>query len=221
MARPTSTAAQKQHWLERQSPEYRRNIGMWRYARDVYTGGLLDPEKLPTYLLQKAQGEHNEAFKERMALADFSPYFANIVDGFAGMLANVEDQATRTWVKEGGAGLGDPKKRETVIGALYERADNAGRGWLSVWDELAVELGVVHGAWIVADSVGERLAARVNVIPREAVPQWRRDRTGALFEVLVEEQLETNEPLTSATDTDKYRQFVHYQLVDDLTVWTR
>jgi hypothetical protein len=182
-----------------------------RFARDLYTGDLLLPGKIGQYLMQKAVGEPNEAFAERCRLADYTNYYANVIDGFTGMLANVEDDANRKYLRDEAdltSGLGKKDDPNTPIGRLWLHADRDGRGLLDVFDLAGAELSTAHTCWPVVSTTGPAADARLDVLPYEAVRRWRTGADGALAEVLVEEDAAGAENFGAEGPAE--RQFLYY-----------
>src|SRR5690606_20890708 len=99
----------------------------------------------------------------------------------------------------------DPK---TPIGRLYRYADAKGRGWLTLWDMLATELGIAHTAWPLVSTTGTDRQPRVTILPFERVPNWRYDANGVLVEALVEEEIDGRTSIKE--DEKKLRQFMYY-----------
>lgn len=181
--------ASKRSWLDFEAHEYSRNVNRWRYANDHYTGELLDDGALEHYLVRRTQGESLLAFEERKQNADYSNHFATVVDSLAGMLFNVEGDATRVYADENGNGLGDPEDRDTPIGRLWDDADGRGTGWLTLWKLAATDLIVTHKLWVLVDGniPGN---SQVRLIPATSVPNWRWNE-GVLSEVVVQERVDS------------------------------
>jgi hypothetical protein len=196
-------------WLEREHPEFTKGKPKWIVATDVYSGDIMDPLKLPRYLVQRATGEHDRAFEERMRTVDFTNHFATVVDGLAGMLFAVEDEATRVTVDEDGFGLGDADDPSSTFGQLWRHANPEGDGWLMVFKQLLIDLCVVHQDWLLCFT-SPTGAPMVKTIPPLAVPNWRV-KDGQIVEVLVEEDVDARMSLTDDPDL-VVRQFMHYRL---------
>ena len=186
-------------WLLYQHRDYKARVEQWRYALDHYTGDILLPEKRPRYLIQRRQGETDQAFEERSDLADYTNHFATVVDSLAGMLFNVEANANRVFNDEKNEtlGLGSPDDPDTPMGSLWRHADEDGNGWLTFWKALAIELCLLHRAWIMVDSVdGE---PNLRLISAPLVPNWR-SVSGVLTEALVEEYVDQRGSLRDEPD---------------------
>lgn len=181
-----------QTWLEHRHPEWRKHWVKWRYARDVYTAEVLDPENLSNYLIRKGTGETEPAYHERQALADFTSHFGLCADALAGMLFHVEDDATRVF-----GDLGKSDDPATVIGKLYRNADGE-TGYATLWKQLGVELTITHCHWILVDVVAG--APRVTLVEPERVVDWVMDESG-LSMVKVCESVDRRASLESAPDT--------------------
>src|SRR5579859_1234377 len=130
------------NWLTFRHPLYDLLADRWQYAIDHYTGDVLDSRKVLTYLPRKQTAEAIDAYRERTALADYTPHFSTVVDSIAGMLFAVESAATRVWGPPGDeeghfGGLGDPDDPTSEAGRLWDDADGAGGAWLSLWKRLA------------------------------------------------------------------------------------
>lgn len=197
--------ASEQAWVQYQHPEYRREQERITFARDHYTGDVLC--KLPTYLIQKGQGENNKAYEERAKLADYTNHMAQVVDSLSGMLFNVEKNSNRAWSNEDGIGLGDPTDSATTAGQLWLDADGEGHGWLTLWKLLASELTVVHKAWVLVDSTGPEAPPRVRMLNALDVTNWRFEN-GVLVEAILKECVDTRASLREM-DNDS-EQYVHF-----------
>lgn len=180
-------------WLKRQHPEYQANVPKWIFARDNYTGELLDWKKITDYLQQRRQGEGNEAFKERARCADYSNHFAVVVDSMAGMLTAVQGDTNRTWgmseeLADGSTkvmGLGDPTDQESEAYRLSHDVDGNGAKNDSFWTEVAIELSITHTGWLFVDPQ-DGDAVYKYIVP-EQVPNWFYDADDNLVEVLIQE----------------------------------
>ena len=168
-------------WVDYHPPAYLREVMKWAYARDHYTGECASIRKITQYLIRKGIGETLEAYQERVALADYTPHFAHIVDSLAGMLFGIEVDADRTW-----GALGDETKIETPAGKLAVDADGDRNGYKTVWKVLTTELIAIHDAWLFVDGGADPKHPRIRIIPAEAVTNWRFEN-GVLVEALIRE----------------------------------
>ena len=91
-------------WLDTQSPHYKASVSAWRLAAAHYRADVREL-RAAEYLIQRAQAESDEQFKERLQLADYPALFALVVDSYVGRLRAAEEKATST--RDFGA-LGDP-----------------------------------------------------------------------------------------------------------------
>jgi hypothetical protein len=170
-----------QTWLDYHPPAYLREVMRWAYARDHYTGECASLRKITQYLIRKGIGETLEAYQERVALADYTPHFAHIVDSLAGMLFGIEVDADRDW-----GALGDETKPETPAGKLSVDADGDRNGYKTVWKVLTTELIAIHDAWLFVDGGEDPKHPRIRIIPAEAVTNWRFEN-GVLVEAIIRE----------------------------------
>jgi hypothetical protein len=173
-------------------PEYAAGVARWAYARDHYTGAVVETGKVQRYLIRKASGENAEAYKERCALADYTNHFATVADSLVGMMGAVEANANRIFNTEEGVGLGDPLDADTPIGRLWRSADPDGHGYLTIFKRLATELVTLHTAWVMVDSVDGD--PQIRILPATAVPNWRFGRYG-LEEALIVEEIDVRQSL--------------------------
>jgi hypothetical protein len=174
-------------WLDQQHPEYKRNKHKWRWAHDHYTGEVLNEGVAGVYLVRRAIAESEQAFLERLRLADFTPHFGAVVDQLAGMLFAVEASANRFTGGDATPGLGDPKDEKSAFHRLWKNTDGKGTGWLTFFKKLTIELILTHRTWVIVDQNADGKAA-VRMWPSEAVPNWSYDPiTGDLNEVLIVE----------------------------------
>ncbi|HXE83420.1 MAG TPA: hypothetical protein VN513_08820 [Gemmatimonadales bacterium] len=203
--------AQKR-WIEFTHPEFRIQKPKWLVSTEVYSGAIMDPEKLPRYLVQRAIAEHTKAFEERMRTVDYTNHFATVVDGLSGMMFAVEEEATRTYTNESGFGLGDPDDPKTPMGQLWQHATPDGEGWLMVFKQLMIALCVTHVQWMLVytgpTADGSPGAPMLKSISPLAVPNWRY-RENVLVEALVEEDVDARESMQQDPDLI-VRQFMHY-----------
>lgn len=201
------TKKQAATWLDYTHPYWDANWFRWVYARDVYTGEVLDPGKLGSYLIRKGTGETQAAYFERQALADFTNHFGVCVDAMAGMIFHVEDDATRLF-----GSLGDANDPGSVAGALYRNADGKGNGYLTVWKQLAIELVLTHCHWVLVDVTNG--TPQVKTIAPERVTDWGDDADGLAW-VKVMECVDTR----TAWDQEATR--AEQYVVFDRTGWQR
>lgn len=174
----TLQPATQRSWLRYEHPEYTANKARWQYARDHYTGDVIDPKRIATYLVRRASGETDAAYKERCDLADYTPHFAEAVESLAGMLYAVEGDANRVLLDDQGRGLGKIDDPSTPIGRLWQKAGPDG-GYLTALKQLTIELVHSHSAWLFADpGDGE---SQVKVLPALMVQNWSPDGTEALI----------------------------------------
>lgn len=195
-------------WLSYRHPEWERNWGKWRYARDVYTSEVLDYDKITAYLIRKGTGETLAAFNERCALADFTSHFGVCADALAGMLFHVEDDATRMF-----GDLGKADDPASVIGKLYRNADGANTGYATIWKQLGIEFVITHCHWVMVD-VPSPGVPRVMLLEPERVVDWDQDSDGLLWVKIIEEVQSRQGPETEASAVEQY-------LVIDRTGWQR
>jgi len=184
----TTAPAVANSWLEYVNHEYAANIAQWTYARDHYTAEAAAPWNIPSYLHRKKLGEAVEAYEERVLLADYTPHFGAVVDTLAGMITQIEANATRVWGR-----LGDSEDRRTHAGRVWVDADGDGNGLLTLMQLLATDLVAVHDAWLLVDGVkGDGRRARIRLIEVERVINWRHDPdTGALVEAVMKDFKDT------------------------------
>lgn len=181
------------NWLDYRHPDWRVNAPKWRYARDVYTGEVLDADKTRDYLIRKGTGESEAAYNERIALADFTSHFGLCADALAGMLFHAEDDATRLFGE-----LGTDDEPASVIGKLYRDADGKTTGYATIWKQLGIELVITHRHWIQVDLV--QGAARILLWEPERVVDWVEDELGYSM-VKICEHAETRTSLESEPES--------------------
>lgn len=184
-------------WLDDRHPDYRRNGARWEFAQDHYSGEVLDPTKITTYLVRKAQAESEQAYLERAGLADYTPHFATVVDALAGMLFAVEADANRFLGDEETPGLGSYNDRESPMFRLWRNIDGRGTGWLTLFKQLAINLVVTHRAWIIVSRQGDDAVA--HVWPAQSVLNWFYDSSGNLAQVLVSETVDQRTDIKNST----------------------
>lgn len=202
----------RQSWLTRMHPEYARHVDQWTFAMEHYNGAVMDPDRVMRYLPRKQQAESIEAYRERTALADYTPHFSTVVDSLAGMLFSTETQTDRNW-----GALGDEDDENSVAGRLWANADGNGAAWVTVWKQSTVDLLVVHRVWVLVDADAEGVS-RIVLLPVTAVRNWR-SQGGQLVEAVVAESADVRVALNSPGPAyQEYRtQYVHYTTEG----WTR
>lgn len=161
-------------WLDYRHPEWRANWLAWVYARDVYTGAVLQPDKIGSYLIRKGTGETLESYFERQALADFTSFFGACTDALAGMMFHGEDDATRTF-----GALGKTDDPGSTIGHLMRDADGEQTGYATLWKQLAIDLIVSHEMWLLTEAVNG--SPRITPITPERVVDWLSDASGLVW----------------------------------------
>ena len=194
-------------WLDYRHPEWQKNHVKWCYARDVYTGEVLDAAKIRDYLIRKGTGETEAAYNERVALADFTSHFGLCADALAGMLFHVEDDATRVF-----GDLGAKDDPSSVIGKLYSNTDGKKTGYATIWKQLGIELVITHCHWQMVDVV--KGAARVKLIEPERVVDWLEDEAGLASVRICEE-------VTSRTSLEQEPEVTTQYLVITREGWQR
>src|SRR5579864_4017722 len=176
-----SAVIKPQTWLDFHPPVYLRDVVKWMYSRDHYTGECASMRKITHYLVRKGIGETLEQFQERVALSDYTPHFAHIVDSLAGMLLGVEVDANRNM-----GALGDETNQNSPAGRLWVNADGDRNGYLTIWKILTTELIAIHDAWIFVDGGEDGKHPKIRLIQAEAVTNWRYEN-GVLVEALIRE----------------------------------
>lgn len=180
------------HWLDDEHPEYAKLKARWTFTRDHYTGDVLDPGHILQYLHQKGVGESQQAYQERVKLADYTNFLAAVVDSLSGMLWASDEKTNRRWDGEGGGfDFGAPDDQRTLIGRLYRDADGRGLPYITLWKGATVDLLLDQRVWVVADTmpVSDRsttMRTVLRVLPALSVPNWAVDGAG-LTEVVVKE----------------------------------
>lgn len=200
-------------------PDYKALAPKWRYAWDVYTGEYVDQDRIASYLIQRLQGEADEAYKERKQLADPALDFAAVVDSLTGLVFAGDDQTARTWqAPDRDSGLGDPDVPGSIAHRLSNDIDGSGTNMDTLLKRAATRLGVQHRVWCLVDGVivdrtsasgdtrspegsGSSRAvlkhATVHLIDPRDVVSWK-ERYGRLVDVLVRDN---EDQRTDALDT--------------------
>lgn len=206
-------------WLEFEHIAYAERLWKWRFARDMYTGDVLDDGKIKDYLIRKATGETVESYTERYKLADYTNHMGTVLDALAGMLYAVEEDAMRTFKADADekAPLGDPKDPTSPIGRMWIDADGEGRGWLTVFKQFTIELLLNHMGWLMLDA-DEDGNPMVKIVPAESVPNWLFEGP-VIKEALVKEWVDTRTSLVQDPDEFTQVQYVHFT-VEGWQRWT-
>lgn len=208
-------------WLDYVAPEFAEKVAQWVYTRDHYTGEANAPWNVPRYLIRKKVGEAMEAYEERVLLTDYTPHFGSVVDTLAGMLAQVEPNANRTFgrgkTRPTKAGpLGSMTDPSTIMGKLALDADGDHNGWLTFWQLLATELVALHDAWVLIDGGADGTTPRLKLIGAERVRNWRYEN-GTLVEALLVEAVDSRSSIQDNPDQFLQEQYVRFTL----TGWER
>ena len=210
-------------WVDYEHRDYTAKKERWQYVNDVYTGELLDPEKITDYLLRKKKGEAQENYEERQKLADYHTHMALIVSSLAGMLSHADESANRIWNVSRPDGsletvLGDPNDHTSIIGRLYRDADGHGTGWKTLHKKLASDLTAYHVMWGLVDPGSDR-EPRVRYLRPNAVSNWiygpaspAPDSPVVLSEVLVREEADTRTSLEEDPSAHRAKRYVRYRL---------
>lgn len=178
-----SQPTQHRSWLTYEHPFYAANKKKWEFAKDYYSGAVIDEAKITKYLIQRAVGEPKESYEERCKTAnDYTNHYAQIIESLAGMLFAVEGDAIRVFSDKNGNGLGEPSDKKSLIGQLWGDADGEGHGYLTQFKQLAIELDITHMAWVFVDPANG--TPRIRILEALSVPNWAPDYSEA---VIVEE----------------------------------
>lgn len=202
-------------WLDFEHHDFRALQGRINFTYDHYTGDVVDPEKIQTYLRKRSLGESALAYKERCDLADYTNHFAAIVDSIAGMLFAVEGDANRILNKSNSVNgkakvttvLGEFNQSNTIMGRLFLDADGSGNGYISIWKTLATELLSLHRAWVLVD--GDDGNAKIKIFPFLSVPNWRYDKDG-LAEVIVKEKTDGRNSLREQYENAQKTRYLYF-----------
>ena len=168
-------------WLDYRHPEYEARIQKWKEVDMHYTGDLLESSNVSDFLHKRAQGETDEAYRERSMLADYTPHLSTVIDELAGMVFAVESEANREW-----GDLGDPKKAKSMAYRLRVSVDGK-VGWITLWKQLAVKLLEFRTAWIVIDRSASG-APTVQVLSPMLVTNWLDDGSEVMVRELVDQR---------------------------------
>jgi hypothetical protein len=168
MTSPTST------WLDHRHPDWIARNPHWIEATAHYRGEVFSP----AYLIKRTIGENDDAYAERLRLADYAPHFAVGVDSLAGMaLAADDSEHSWTW-----GSMGDPDDPNDQAYRLTHNVDGLGTSR----DVFFKRWGFVSR---VATPTGQGRAV-LHLIPATAVINWWNDALG-LATVIVREEEDT------------------------------
>ncbi|MCP9290008.1 hypothetical protein [Gracilimonas sediminicola] len=198
-------------------PEYDLESPKWEYARDHYEARVLDDDTtLTNYLVKRSQGETDAAFQERKDLADYTPFFAYIVESMAGRLFAVDDKTTRTWQdEEMSQGLGDPKEPGTPAYQMTHNADGKGTNWNTLFKQSAMDFSVYRRLWFIVDpKTSSRNQPAVKIINPLDVYDWVEEGE-RLVQVKVDDTSFTRDGIFELAEEEEQR------LVYELDGWKR
>ena len=202
--------AKEKTWLDFVHPVYADRADRWQLTSDFYTGEVLDGDKIEAYLIQKATAESEQAYLERVALADYTNHFATVVDSLAGMLFAIEGDANRDW-----SDWGDVSDRKTLAGRLMTNADGQEMGWITFWKRLAIELIINQLAWVLVDTTdaGDPI---VRLWPAASVVNWSDD----FKQVLCLETIDSRASLMDDPDDSFVQQWIYFS-TDGWSRWRK
>ena len=194
-------------WLNKKHPDYDTAQKRRDVAWDLYTGAVYD--KLTSYLIQHKQGEYDGAYEERRKTADYTNHMATVVDGLAGMMFAVEEQAERDF-----GGLGDLADVNSTAARLWRNADGAGTNYPVVWRKLAPALISLQEYWVMVEGLIEDAEgqvtgeASIRLVDPRRVENWIEDKTGDVVQCRVTEQVDARASIRE--DDDPVVQHVVY-----------
>lgn len=203
-------------WLDRRHPHFRELAERWSVTHLTYTGDLLDPKLIGQFLIRRAIGESDDAYRERQRLADYTSHFGTVVDTLAGLLFANEEDATRVFRTEDSEGLGELTTPDTPIANLWLDTDGEGTGWLTAHKRLAIDLIVYQQMWgIVTSPTGN---PRLNHLPPLQVLNWAEPTPGQITEALVLDLSDRGESVRT-DEPEPGPRFVYYT-TEGWTTWT-
>lgn len=212
---------QPRSWLEYEHPEYAKLKNMWEYAMDHYSAEVLRTLKLQQYLRQKSQGESDQSFQERAALADYTNHFATLVDSIVGMAMAVEANANRIFGTDKNPSLGSPDDLTTPIGKLYQRCNADGDGYETVHRILGTTLTVQHRSWGLVDA-GADDETQLRYLDPRCVTNWYIDpKTQLLSAVLMKEESDERPDIKADPNGKDAKANATRYVLFELTGWSR
>lgn len=195
------------HFSKLRHPEWVKNEPKWQFAWDHYDGSYADwnmsISKVSEYLHQKYQRENNKAYEERMKVSDVVLHFATIIDGVNGVVATKEKDTERdlgalaTYDEEG-----ELEVRSDAYRILHN-ADGNGTNLVPLMKKVGIMQTVLHSVWGCVEGITDQSDnAVIKVIKPQHVVNWYPS-TGEMTEVLVKEQIDTRDSITSEVDEDE------------------
>ncbi len=164
-------------FLQHQHPDYAAMQAAWQLTRSMYAG-----DGARAHLLQHRQGESRQSYEERVALAQFQPYVASVIDSLAGML--FQRPPRRDW-----GFMGDPETPGAEAHRL-SRDVHGGMNYDVMLRRLAIELLLHQSVWILVDG------DRVRLLPPTGVPNWHEN--GVLQAAVVKEVVDARASIHDA-----------------------
>ena len=205
-----------QSWLDRRHPVFKAMADRWSVTHLTYTGDLLDPKLIGQFLIRRAIGESDDAYRERQRLADYTSHFGTVVDTLAGLLFANEEDATRVFRTEDNEGLGELSTPDTPIANLWLDVDGEGTGWLTAHKRLAIDLVVYQQMWgIVTAPDG---VPRLNHLPPLQVLNWTEPSPGQVTEALVLDLSDHGDSIQAEIEEESPR-FLYYT-TSGWSTWT-
>ncbi len=194
---PTKDEIQAQH------PEYKKHYDNWQYTLAHYDAERLY-DKIGDYVPQKAYGEDEDLYEERLSITEFLPILSAVIDSVVGGVVRRDPDTKREWGALEGTDILDILKRD---------ADLKGTGWSHLQHQKLTDALVFSKAFTLIDTtrgdtaeVSARQGAEsghrpyLSLIPRTAITNWRRDKNGQLVEVVIEEEMDLRSGVFDADD---------------------
>lgn len=191
-------------WLTHKHSQYAQE--QWETVRAHLQGRILD--NLSDHLIQKGQGEADEAYKARKDIASYVPHYTRAVLALAGMIIQNEDDMQREWWDD--ETLGSPDTDGSAMSALWENVDGKGTDWKVRKTQALVDLTGYQHEWTLIEGVqreGEETTlanavdnGRIRLINPLSVYDWITDRTGRMVQVKVRSEVDPRNSVMDDTD---------------------
>lgn len=233
------------HWLLHYKQEFEEQFERWLFAHDHMRSNVYGQEEsedlsvidslVPddfrielqaehkrlknidrTYLIQKDQGELDEAYDERKEISAYTPYYPFAVASLAGMFFDAQDSLTPTWQPEDvSEGLGDPEDEDTVAHRLENNIDGKGNSFATHLWGTVVNMITMGQTWAVTEGVernaeGEKVGeAAVRSYAPLQVENWL-EKSDRFVEVKLRITVDTRESLEDLDGEERAVRHVVY-----------
>lgn len=146
-----SEAFKKTDWRDKTDAFYDAMVDKWEYTRLVYTGECFDADQIRNFLKQRAQGEGDASYKDRVKNFDPELLFPMLIGSLSGQIAAAEKEIVRVSQEDGEEGLGLFTDKATPAGKIWQNADGDGLNYPVLWRTFTTKLMYYMTIWVYVD----------------------------------------------------------------------